>query len=143
VRFLDGRRLDIHGVDLFDTGFAQDNFTFHRADAAALPFEDASFDMTVSIGVLEHITPIAKLDRVTAEIARVSKSFCIVVPSVGTVIEPHFWTPFWQLRRHGGNPGTHYYADHTWLQFSGFGDARLSRRSYLPGLISNLLITRT
>ncbi len=129
-----------HGVDIFDAGIVRNNFEFHLADAESLPFEDKFFDYTVSIGVLEHIQPILKLDRVTQEIRRVSKRFVIVVPSVNTLIEPHFWQPLWQLKHRSSNPGTNYFSDHTWRQFSGLTGCQTIRNSYIPGVIDNLYI---
>jgi hypothetical protein len=34
-----------------------------------------------------------------------------------------------------------YYCDEAWLQFSGFQDRTSHRFSYVPGLISNLVLT--
>ena len=140
INFLPDNLIKIHGVDLFDTRISKPNFNFHLADAENLPFDDKNFDYTVSIGVLEHIEPISKLELVTQEIQRVSRNFCIIVPAINSVVEPHFWQPFWQLRLHKNNPGTNYFSDHTWRNFSGFKECRLVRHSYLPGLIQNLYI---
>ena len=55
----------------------------------SLSFEDNYFDCTVSIGVIEHITPIDKLNGMINEINRVSRNYIIIVPSISTFIEPH------------------------------------------------------
>ena len=142
IRPLAGHRLDLHGIDLFDTGLRQENFTFHQGSATALPFPDGSFDIAVSIGVFEHLTPLTAMDRASAEIARVARGVCVVVPSVATRLEPHFWRPYWQLGQHPGDPGTHYLSDHTWRQLSGFSGFATRRHRYLAGLITNLMIYR-
>jgi ubiquinone/menaquinone biosynthesis C-methylase UbiE len=145
VQFLEGRdELEITGLDVKDFGLRQDNFRMVAGDAEALPFRDGYFDITFSIGVLEHIRPIEKLAKVAREIDRVSKAYVVVVPSVGTTIEPHIARLLWQLRdrnRKPHYPGTLVYlSDEAWLAFDGFAQAKTRRYSHLPFLVSDLII---
>lgn len=51
-----GRQNTVVGVDLQHAVLgAFRNFTFHRADATALPFSDNVFDTVVSFDVIEHV----------------------------------------------------------------------------------------
>jgi SAM-dependent methyltransferase len=133
VRFLDGHNnLELHGVDLLDAGFKQANFAFIQCDAENLPYPDGYFDIAVSVGVLEHITPIEKLSRVIGEINRVSKSYCVIVPSLRTVIEPHvvrYRYPVKQLKR---KKNLLHFSDEAWLSFEGFREAEVRRFKYMP-----------
>ncbi|MEO8449708.1 MAG: pseudaminic acid biosynthesis-associated methylase [Gemmatimonadota bacterium] len=52
------------------------NMTFHDGTAFALPFEDRSFDLVMTHGVLIHINP-KDLPRALAEIHRVSRRFVL------------------------------------------------------------------
>ena len=70
---------DLTGVDVqaYALDEARENCpfaTFHQAGAGELPFEDASFDLVFTSGVLIHISP-ADLPAALREIARVSKRF--------------------------------------------------------------------
>jgi ubiquinone/menaquinone biosynthesis C-methylase UbiE len=147
VTFLRDREdIEIVGLDLRDYGLRQSNFHMVLGDAVEIPFPNSYFDVTVSIGVLEHIKPIEKLANVINEINRVSKSYAVVVPSVSSVIEPHFARVFWQLRdrsRKPVYPGTLIYmSDEAWLSFKGFKDAESRRFWHVPPFVSNLLIHR-
>ena len=137
---LSSTKHNLYGIDVFDTGLAQDNFKLIIADAETIPFPDGWFDIVVSFGVLEHIEPIDKLDRVIKEIKRVAKKYCIVVPSISTVIEPHMLSPFWQLRHHNMSWNLNYFSDEAWTKFSDFHDAKTKRTYYLSLLISNLMV---
>lgn len=145
VRFFEGRPdRRITGLDLRDYGLRQDNFTMVRGDAAQMPFPDGHFDVTVSFGVLEHVAPIEKLSQAIKEIARVSKSYVVVVPSVSTLVEPHVARPIWQLRDHVRKPlypGTLLYlSDEAWLAFEGFAGARSVHFAHVPLVVTNLAI---
>lgn len=134
----------LFGLDMRDLPGRLGSFEFIEADASDIPFEDNHFEVAVSIGVLEHVSPVVKLDQVTAEIARVSEYFIVVVPGMGTLLEPHVMQFRWQTRsdsRRAADDHLFYYSDEAWLQMSGFRDARAERFSYVPGLIQNLLIT--
>ena len=78
---------DIWAVDINFYEFEQKNVRFQIADAANLPFADQSFDLVVSIGLLEHIEPMEKLCSVIQEFERVGKHQASVVPSIST-----FWS---------------------------------------------------
>jgi hypothetical protein len=133
---------DATGVDLLNLPKVCD-FNFHQLDAKSLPWTDQHFDAVVSIGVLEHIQPMERLCAVTSEIRRVAKRFCVIVPSNGTWLEPHTWSPFWQLRgRHSKEQCAYplnYFSDEAWLQFTGFTGASTNRYWHVPG-IQNLMI---
>ena len=140
LQFVSG---DIWGVDLRERDMVVDNVTFRKADARALPFEDDFFDVAVSIGVFEHIQPIESLAVAASEIARISKSYCVIVPAVSTILEPHTLRFRWQMRDHNKKIGysrLNYFSDEAWLMFKGFADAKTRRFGYVPGLVTNLLI---
>ena len=130
------------GIDVADVQRVCD-FEFHQLDAKSLPWPDGYFDSVVSIGVLEHIQPLDVLCQVTSEIRRVGKRFCVIVPSVGTWVEPHVGSFFWQLRDTAKKPRyafeLNYFSDEAWLQFPGFVNARVHRYWYAPG-VQNLMI---
>lgn len=147
VRFFDKRTdLDLTGIDVQDYGLRQDNFQMILADAARLPFPDASFDLTVSIGTLEHIEPMEHLAMAIQEIRRVSKSYMILLPCLRSLIEPHTGQILWHLRQ----PGTKktfshpllYMSEESWLAFQGFSGARCVRFAHIPLLVANLAIFR-
>ena len=148
VTLLKGREdVEIFGLDLKDYGLRQKNFHMIVGNADHIPFPDLHFDITVSIGVLEHIRPIEKLAKVTKEIVRVSKSYVVIVPSLSTIIEPHVSLFFWQLRdsnRKPIYPGTLIYMnDEAWLAFASFEGAKTHRYWQIPPLIANLFIYKT
>jgi SAM-dependent methyltransferase len=130
------------GIDIADVPKVC-GFNFEMGDGKALRWPDGHFDAVVSIGVLEHIEPIETLCRVTRELARVAQRFCVVVPSVGTWIEPHTWSPWWQLRARQQKPASpyplNYFSDEAWLQFPGFERAHTRRFWHAPG-IQNLMV---
>jgi len=149
VQFLnDPHKYKVVGVDLLDQHIEQDNFSFVKADAAELPFPDKSFDLTISVGLLEHIDDMEKLCAITKEIDRVSKSFVIVVPCVSTLIESHNLGIRWPLRLHKNYTTKNitsplklnFYSDHTWTKFPGFQEADVARFYYIAPLIKNTII---
>lgn len=143
VRFLADSPARVYGVDVEPYEIAQANFTFVRADAEQLAFPDGHFDVAVSIGVFEHIQPIEKLCRAAAEIRRVSRAYCVIVPSVGTLLEPHAAELFWHLRDHNRKTrraNLNYFSDEAWLKFGAFEGAQLTRFWYVPMLVQCLAI---
>jgi SAM-dependent methyltransferase len=142
TRFAVDDGYECHGLDISHQEHLRP-FTFTLGTATSLPYPDGHFDAAVSIGVFEHIQPIEDLCLAATEIARVAKSFCVLVPSSGTLIEPHTLSVLWQIRAHGRKAAIDYalnfFSDEAWLQFKGFRGARLSRFWYLPG-IQNLMI---
>ena len=89
INFIKSNSVKITGIDIKDRGLRKDNFNLIISDAQSISFEDNYFDCTVSIGVIEHITPIDKLNGMINEINRVSRNYIIIVPSISTFIEPH------------------------------------------------------
>ncbi|OGD96021.1 hypothetical protein A3A48_00085 [Candidatus Curtissbacteria bacterium RIFCSPLOWO2_01_FULL_37_9] len=89
----------ITGLDTFARQkIFQSNFNYHRGDAEDMSFfNNRQFDLVICIGVLEHIFPITKLEKIAREIQRVGKSYVVVIPHFYTPIEPHYQLPFWQL----------------------------------------------
>jgi SAM-dependent methyltransferase len=67
-------------------------FTYLQADMRQLPLPDNSFDLVVSVGVLEHIT--VRYDDAVKEIRRIAPQHIIVVPYKWAWLEPHLWFPF-------------------------------------------------
>jgi len=145
VQFLEGRDdLEITGIDLKDYGLRQHNFRMVVGDATDIPYPDLHFDITLSIGVLEHIHPIEKLARVAREIDRVSKSYVVIIPSINTFVEPHIARLLWQLRNRNTKPiypGTLIYmSDESWLALRGFRHAKSYRYGHIPLLVNNLVV---
>lgn len=145
TQFLDGNpHVELTGIDLVDHGISQSNFSFLSADAECLPFADDTFDLVVSIGVLEHIAPMEKLCKVVSEIDRVAVNHVIIVPSISTFVEPHTSSLLWQLRKHGSKrkyfDNLNFFSDEAWLSFEGFSSSHIKRRWLIPGLISNTYI---
>ena len=144
MQFLTNRKdLELFGIDIEDLGFRSDNFKMIVQDAEHLDFPDNYFDITVSMGVLEHVQPIEKLSKVIKEIDRVSKSYFVMVPAISTLLEPHTGEFFWQLKdrnKKNHHPSLNYYSDDAWMQFEGFLEARTTRFSYLPLLKKDLWI---
>ena len=153
VQFLDGTAAEVWGVDLDDTSaknITQENFHFLAADGEHLPFEDKSFDLVVSVGLLEHIEPMEKLCRMIAEFDRVGVHQLTVIPSASTLLEPHCGRLRFPLRLEksmlGNQPGQplhlNFFSDHTWTKFQGFRDCQVKKIYYLAPLIRNTVIYR-
>lgn len=93
-----------HGVDISEPLLAVareelaaaglKNVELSRADAAALPFADASFGAVVSLGLLDYVSP---LTRALGELARVAKPGAAVIFTI-----PKRPSPFVVLRRGPG-----------------------------------------
>lgn len=91
----------ITGVDLWEPErirISHPHFRYVQQDARDLRrFADKSFDLAVSVGMMEHICDRASLLQIAREIDRVSRQYAIVVPWRYAWIEPHFKLPFFQL----------------------------------------------
>jgi SAM-dependent methyltransferase len=108
---------EVVGVDLSETMLASAHeadpaIETHKADAAELPFADASFDCVVAFMSLQDIE---RLDESVAEVARVLEpggTFCIAIVhpmnSAGLFEEDDADSPF---RITGSYLDTSYYAD--------------------------------
>lgn len=92
---------EIVGVDLVEprrVTVAQPNFVYRRADAADLSeFADDSFEVALSIGMLEHIQPDERLERAIREAQRVAQRYAFVVPHRYAFIEPHYQMPLFPI----------------------------------------------
>ena len=91
----------IVGVDRAPSGRVQHRhpgFTYRRGDVTDLSeFEDGSFDLAVSVGLLEHVTEPAAFAAAAAEIQRVAAQYALVVPFRYAWIEPHYFVPFYPI----------------------------------------------
>jgi cyclopropane fatty-acyl-phospholipid synthase-like methyltransferase len=90
----------ITGMDIFpkeENVISQKNFKYIQRKNDPLPFKDKEFDVVVSIGVLEHIQPEESFLKTCEEIQRVGKKFLVIVPSITTILEPHYGFPFFHL----------------------------------------------
>jgi SAM-dependent methyltransferase len=106
--------VDIHGEHdgtyrcLIDSeGMERDRVHLHEESLDALPFEDGSFDLVVSVSVLEHI-PVANLDACLRELARVASPEAQIVlgfPTDGLFIRLLSWAQSTDLR--ANHPSTH------------------------------------
>ncbi|MBT3221501.1 MAG: class I SAM-dependent methyltransferase [Proteobacteria bacterium] len=89
---------NITGVDLFppeEVDVPHPNFTYLQQDARDLSqFGDQSFDLAISIGMMEHICDRTVLLDMAAEMKRVAKQLLVMVPWKYAVMEPHFFFPF-------------------------------------------------
>lgn len=92
--------LDVHPPELVK--HAHSRFTYHRGNAADLSdFSDQSFDLVVSIGMLEHIVEPEAYRGVCAEMQRVGRQYLVLVPWKWAWIEPHYGFPFFGALPHG------------------------------------------
>lgn len=91
----------ITGIDLYEERKVKvdhPNFIYYMQDASDLSmFNNKSYDLAVSIGMMEHICNKELLNHMAKEIARVAKQYIIVVPWRYCWIEPHFKIPFFPL----------------------------------------------
>jgi ubiquinone/menaquinone biosynthesis C-methylase UbiE len=145
IQFLpETNSFSIYGLDLVDKGISAQNFNMIVGDAETIDYPDNYFHFLVSIGVLEHVQPFEKLANVVKEISRVAKSYCIIVPSINTLLEPHTQIIRWQLRDYNKKKQRdrklNYLSDANWLAFNGFKGAKIKRFSYIPIFIKNLII---
>ncbi len=139
-------RFEIWGIDIQKQSL--EGVQFVQADASCLPFPDKSFDLVVSVGLLEHIEPMEKLSRAIEEINRVGKHMAVVIPSVSTILEPHNGELFFSLRFHQDMMSLeqksplrlNYFTEHTWTKFPGFSSCHIRRFWYLPFLIKNTIL---
>jgi SAM-dependent methyltransferase len=92
---------DIVGVDLLDetdVNVAQPNFRYAKFDACDLNgFADNSFDVAISVGMLEHVRPQERLRDAIRETQRVARRYCFVVPHKYAFLEPHFFLPLFAV----------------------------------------------
>jgi SAM-dependent methyltransferase len=92
---------EIVGIDLFaedELQLEQRNFRYLTGDACDLRgLADGSFDVAISIGMLEHIRPEERLVAAIRETQRVAGRYCFVVPHRYAFIEPHFFMPLFSL----------------------------------------------
>ena len=88
----------ITGIDLHqphEVSNAHPNFTYFQMNACDMSaFADKSFDLVVSIGMLEHIVSEADYRAACSELQRVGKQYAILVPYKWAWIEPHYGVPF-------------------------------------------------
>ena len=142
IQFITNDKIKITGIDLEDRDIKQNNFNLIVGDAEKIEFPDNNFDLTFSFGVLEHINPILKLNKIISEINRVSQNYIIIVPSVSTLVEPHTGSLLWPIRSGKRKKGynLNYFNDQTWLKFDGFSNANICRFFHFPFIITNLVI---
>jgi len=91
----------ITGIDILPPGRVkadQPNFVYRRCDATDLSeFPDGSFDVAISVGMLEHIVPDERLAAAIRETRRVARRYVFVVPHRLAFIEPHYQMPFFPV----------------------------------------------
>lgn len=103
---VDGRSFEDHvdqsweitGIDIArpeEIHHTRPRFKYMTVDVRDMTvFADGEFDLVVSIGMLEHITPPADYEAACREMQRVGKQYAIMVPYKWAWIEPHYWFPF-------------------------------------------------
>jgi ubiquinone/menaquinone biosynthesis C-methylase UbiE len=88
----------ITGIDIHESGMvahSHPNFVYQRCSAIDLSrFGDKSFDLAVSVGMIEHIVDKNDYERASAEIQRVATQYIVVAPYKWAWIEPHYAFPF-------------------------------------------------
>lgn len=78
------------------------NFRYVQQNARDLSrFRNQEFDLTVSIGMLEHVTEETAYREIVAGILRVSRQYIVVVPYRYSWIEPHYVLPFFPIYPYG------------------------------------------
>ncbi len=79
LRYIE-QRAEVWGVDINEQGLARipEDIPTFQASAADLPFEDQSFDLVFTSGVLIH-APEFELDLQMSEIVRVSKRYVLAM----------------------------------------------------------------
>jgi len=91
----------ITGIDIIppeNVHIDHPHFQYYQQNASDLSgFETKSFDLAISIGMMEHICDLQALEQTANEMMRVSKQWIVVVPWRYCWIEPHFKFPFFQL----------------------------------------------
>lgn len=91
----------ITGIDLYDPSkvhIDHPRFTYKQQDARDMScFADQSFDLAISVGMMEHIGHFPDLNKMAQEIHRIAKEYIIVVPYRYALVEPHFKFPIFQL----------------------------------------------
>jgi SAM-dependent methyltransferase len=95
------RENEIVGVDLFpenELEVEQTNFRYVQGDATDLhSISDKSFDVAISVGMLEHVRPREQLLAAIRETQRIARRYCFVVPHKYAFVEPHFFLPFFPV----------------------------------------------
>jgi ubiquinone/menaquinone biosynthesis C-methylase UbiE/putative flippase GtrA len=112
-------RVTAVGID--DASFLETLYpgmTFKHANALALPFEDASFDLVHSSAVLEHVGSAANQAKMVDECLRVARrGVCITTPNRWFPVEVHtqvplvHWLPKAMCRAIYKNTGYAFFAD--------------------------------
>jgi SAM-dependent methyltransferase len=67
---------------------------FVKTDGKTLPFEDRSFDVAVSLAVIEHVGTRESQRQFVAELLRVSKRIFLTTPDRSFPVEVHTFLPF-------------------------------------------------
>jgi ubiquinone/menaquinone biosynthesis C-methylase UbiE len=148
---------DVVGVDLMpSTDINRKRFSYVQADGDNLAmFEYKEFDLSISIGTLEHIHPYSKLEKMR----RVARGYVVIIPHYWTLIEPHYQMPLWQFYPHflkkflyshfnvgnyykdpsGDYEHLNYYRKSTWQEL--FPDAQIYDYNHVGlGIIKNFII---
>jgi SAM-dependent methyltransferase len=102
-------RAQSYGVDIYRPALEAAEAAGRRrpvtqADVRDLPFMDGSFDVVVSLDVVEHFEK-ADAHRVLREMERVSRSTVVVVTPRGFVPQPGTADEPWQEHKCGFDPG--------------------------------------
>lgn len=87
----------ITGIDLHAPELVSHNrklFEYRQCGADDVSqFGDKSFDLVVSVGMIEHITDERTYRAVCSEIQRVGKQFVVIAPYKWAGLEPHYGFP--------------------------------------------------
>ena len=121
-----GIDIDAHAIQHAQANYQRDNLRFIVADALAIPFPDASFDVVVCSQIYEHVPDQPALFREIRRVLRAGGVCYFAATSRLVVIEPHYRLPFlsWLPA-----PFADFY-----LRVLGRGDSYYERMHALPAL---------
>lgn len=95
---------NITGIDLWPApkvSHKHPRFRYEQCDAQDMSrFPDLSFDLVVSVGMLEHVTDPIAYANVCSEFQRVGRQLLLAVPFKWAWIEPHYGFPFFGALPH-------------------------------------------
>jgi SAM-dependent methyltransferase len=119
---------------------------FQVADGTALPFPDASFDVTMSMSTVDHVPEEAARQRFVDEMARVTRSTGRVVLTV-----PNRWSRGYAKRAlYLGDQGQHDFFEYRFsppelrrmVEHAGLEIVRFTSSSEIPRLAPRLFLVR-
>jgi SAM-dependent methyltransferase len=135
----------ITGVGLHDGGRFRERYPqvrYVQADACALPFEDATFDIYFSNAVVEHVGGRERQRALVAEALRVARRVFIATPNRWFPIEVHTRLPLVHWLPEGAAHRTYEFVRKEWAkELDLLGPSGLRRLFPVPVRVVNLGLT--